>query len=137
MEAVENAKGSCLQTNSTECEGYAGAQSAVQPEQGETEGRSRYRPGRSAQDAIFRIWGYAEKGYEWAVPLDLSKYFDTLNHEKLLNILRETVKDERAIQLIKKYLYWTRRVPNGTHGAVRGREFVTPSYSIAGIIRDK
>ena len=84
-----------------------------------------------------RSGGYAEEGYEWAVPLDLSKYFDTLNHEKLLNILRETVKDERAIQLIKKYLYWTRRVPNGTHGAVRGREFVTPSYSIAGIIRDK
>ena len=84
-----------------------------------------------------RSGGYAEEGYEWAVPLDLSKYFDTLNHEKLLNILRETVKDEPVIQLIKKYLYWTRRVPNGTHGAVRGREFVTASYSIAGIIRDK
>ena len=33
--------------------------------------------------------------------LDLSKYFDTLNHEKLLNLLRETIKDERVIQLIK------------------------------------
>ena len=49
-----------------------------------------------------RSGGYAEEGYEWAVPLDLSKYFDTLNHEKLLNILRETVKDEPVIQLIKK-----------------------------------
>ena len=38
------------------------------------------------------------------VQLDLSKYFDTLNHEKLLNLLRETVKDERVIQLIKKFL---------------------------------
>ena len=36
--------------------------------------------------------------------LDLSKYFDTLNHEKLLNLLRETIKDERVIQLIKKFL---------------------------------
>ncbi len=58
----------------------------------------------SAQDAIFKILGYADEGYEWAVQLDLSKYFDTLNHEKLLNLLRETIKDERVIQLIKKFL---------------------------------
>lgn len=69
-----------------------------------SEGSYGYRPGRSAQDATFKIRGYAEEGYEWAVLLDLSKYFDTLNHEKLLNLLRETVKDERVIQLIKKYL---------------------------------
>ena len=36
--------------------------------------------------------------------LDLSKYFDTLNHEMLLNILRRNVKDERVIQWIKRYL---------------------------------
>lgn len=36
--------------------------------------------------------------------LDLSKYFDTLNHEILLNILRRNVKDERVIQWIKRYL---------------------------------
>ncbi len=63
-----------------------------------------YRPGRSAQDAIYKIRGYAEDGYEWAVLLDLSKYFDTLNHEKLLNLLRKEIKDERVIQLIKKFL---------------------------------
>lgn len=69
-----------------------------------SEGSYGYRPGRSAQDAIFKILGYADEGYEWAVQLDLSKYFDTLNHEKLLNLLRETIKDERVIQLIKKFL---------------------------------
>ena len=69
-----------------------------------SEGSYGYRPGRSAQDAIFKIRGYADEGYEWAVQLDLSKYFDTLNHEKLLNLLRETIKDERVIQLIKKFL---------------------------------
>lgn len=69
-----------------------------------TEGSYGYRPGRSAQDAIFKIRGYAEEGYEWAVQVDLSKYFDTLNHEKLLNLLRESVRDERVIQLIKKFL---------------------------------
>jgi len=69
-----------------------------------TEGSFGYRPGRSAQDAIYRIRGYADEGYEWAVLLDLSKYFDTLNHEKLLNLLRREVKDERVIQLIKRFL---------------------------------
>ena len=69
-----------------------------------SEGSYGYRPGRSAQDAIYKIRGYAEEGYEWAVLLDLSKYFDTLNHEKLLNLLRIEVKDERVIQLIKRYL---------------------------------
>lgn len=69
-----------------------------------SEGSYGYRSGRSAQDAIFKIRGYADEGYEWAVQLNLSKYFDTLNHEKLLNLLRETIKDERVIQLIKKFL---------------------------------
>ena len=65
-----------------------------------SEGSYGYRPGRSAQDAIYKIRGYAEDGYEWAVLLDLSKYFDTLNHEKLLNLLREEIKDERVIQFV-------------------------------------
>lgn len=68
------------------------------------DGSYGYRPGRSAKDAISRIKEYAEQGYRYAVSLDLSKYFDTLNHELLLNILRKDVKDERVIQLIKRYL---------------------------------
>ena len=47
---------------------------------------------------------YTEKGYTFAVVLDLSKYFDTLNHEILINLLRKNVKDERVVQLIKRYL---------------------------------
>ena len=68
------------------------------------EGSYGYRPGRGAQDAILKIRGYGEEGYEWAVLLDLSKYFDTLNHEKLLNLLRREIDDERVIQLIKRFL---------------------------------
>ena len=68
------------------------------------EGSYGYRPGRSAQDAILKIRGYGDEGYEWAVLLDLSKYFDTLNHEKLLNLLRREIDDERVIQLIKRFL---------------------------------
>ena len=69
-----------------------------------SEGSYGYRPGRSAKDAILKIKEYAEQGYTRAVVLDLSKYFDTLNHVLLLNILRRDVKDERVIQMIKRYL---------------------------------
>ena len=63
-----------------------------------------YRPGRSAQDAIRKVKEYAEKGYTQAVLVDLSKYFDTLNHELLMNLLRKNIQDKRAIELIKRYL---------------------------------
>ena len=63
-----------------------------------------YRPGRSAQDAILKVKEYAEKGYTQAVLVDLSKYFDTLNHELLMNLLRKNIHDKRVIELIKRYL---------------------------------
>ena len=63
-----------------------------------------YRPNRSAKDAITKVKEYAERGYTFAVVLDLSKYFDTLNHEILINLLRRNIKDERVVQLIKRYL---------------------------------
>ena len=69
-----------------------------------SDGSFGYRPGRSAKDAVQKIKKYAEQGYARAVVLDLSKYFDTLNHELLVNILRRDVKDERVIQMIKRYL---------------------------------
>ena len=69
-----------------------------------SDGSYGYRLGRSAKDAIRKIKEYAEDGYTRAVVLDLSKYFDTLNHEQLINILRRNVKDERVIQMIKRYL---------------------------------
>ena len=69
-----------------------------------SDGSYGYRPGRSAKDAILKIKEYAEQGYTRAVVLDLSKYFDTLNHELLANILRRNVKDERVIHMIKRYL---------------------------------
>ena len=68
------------------------------------EGSYGYRPNRSAKDAILKVKEYAEQGYTFAVVLDLSKYFDTLNHEILINLLRKNVEDERVVQLIKRYL---------------------------------
>ena len=63
-----------------------------------------YRPNRSAQQAIQKVKQYAEEGYTSAVLVDLSKYFDTLNHELLMNLLRKNVHDKRVIELIKRYL---------------------------------
>ena len=51
-----------------------------------------------------KVKEYADEWYKYAVCLDLSKYFDTLNHELLMNMLREDIKDKRLIELIKKYL---------------------------------
>ena len=69
-----------------------------------SDGSYGYRPGRSAKDAINRVKEYVQEGYRYAVSLDLSQYFDTLNHERLLNLLRKEIKDERVIQIIKRYL---------------------------------
>ena len=69
-----------------------------------SDGSYGYRPGRGAKDAIRKVKEYAEQGYTHAVSLDLSKYFDTLNHALLLNLLRKQIKDERVIQMIKRYL---------------------------------
>ncbi|WP_198023036.1 group II intron reverse transcriptase/maturase [Paenibacillus zanthoxyli] len=69
-----------------------------------SDGSYGYRPGRSAQQAIRKVKAYAEQGYGHAVEIDLSKYFDTLNHELLLNLLRKQIQDKRVTDLIKKYL---------------------------------
>ena len=69
-----------------------------------SDGSYGYRPNRSAKDAIQKVREYADQGYRYAVCLDLSKYFDTLNHELLMNMLREDIHDKRLIDLIKKYL---------------------------------
>ena len=63
-----------------------------------------YRPNRSAQQAIQKVKWYAEQGYSSAVLVDLSKYFDTLNHELLMNLLRKNIHDERVIELMKRHL---------------------------------
>lgn len=68
------------------------------------DGSYGYRPGRSAQQAMERVRAYAEQGYTQAVLVDLSKYFDTLNHDLLMNMVREEVHDKRVIELMKKFL---------------------------------
>jgi group II intron reverse transcriptase/maturase len=63
-----------------------------------------FRPKRSAHQAIERAKGYYDEGNTFVVDLDLEKYFDTVNHDLLIKMARETVKDEAVIVLIKKFL---------------------------------
>ena len=63
-----------------------------------------FRPGRSAHDAIRKCLEYANEGYTWTVDMDLEKFFDTVNQDKLTEILSRKIKDGRVIALIRKYL---------------------------------
>ena len=63
-----------------------------------------YRPKRSAQDAITKTLQYLNEGYEWVIDLDIKAYFDTVNHDKLISILREDVNDSTTLYLIRKFL---------------------------------
>lgn len=68
-----------------------------------SDGSYGYRPKKSAQQAIQKVKEHVEQGYVHAVEIDLSKYFDTLNHELLLNLLRRHIHDKRVTELIKRY----------------------------------
>lgn len=63
-----------------------------------------FRPNRSAHDAIRRCQKNIDEGYQYAVDMDLEKYFDTVNQSKLVEVLSRTIKDGRVISLIHKYL---------------------------------
>ena len=63
-----------------------------------------FRPNRSAHMAMEEVLGYLNDGYEWIVDLDIEKFFDTVNHDKLISILRERVNDSRTLHLIRAYL---------------------------------
>ncbi len=47
---------------------------------------------------------YLNSGYEWVIDLDIEKYFDTVNHDKLISILREKVNDRKTLHLIRSFL---------------------------------
>jgi len=63
-----------------------------------------FRPLRSAKQAVEKCKSYINAGYTWVVDIDLAKYFDTINHDKLIRILSNDIKDGRVISLIRKYL---------------------------------
>lgn len=69
-----------------------------------TDGSYGFRPGRSAHQAIVQAQRSLEAGYSWVVDLDLEKFFDRVNHEKLMSLVKERVTDRRVVTLIDRYL---------------------------------
>ena len=63
-----------------------------------------FRPGRRAHDAVEAAQGYIREGYTWVVDLDLEKFFDRVNHDKLMARVARVVKDKRVLKLIRRYL---------------------------------
>ncbi len=63
-----------------------------------------FRAGRSCHDAIRQALEYLNDGYEWVVDIDIEQFFDRVNHDKLIQILREQVNDSTTLNLIRKYL---------------------------------
>ena len=63
-----------------------------------------FRPGRGAHDALRQAQGFVESGKTWVVDLDLEKYFDTVNHDRLMARLSRDIKDKRVLKLIRRYL---------------------------------
>ena len=63
-----------------------------------------FRPDRCAQQAILTALDMMNEGKDWIVDIDLEKFFDTVNHDKLMTIIGRTIKDGDVISIIRKYL---------------------------------
>jgi RNA-directed DNA polymerase len=63
-----------------------------------------FRPGRSAHQAVAAAQQYIAAGYRWVVDLDLEKFFDRVNHDKLMAKIAERVSDKRLLKLIRAFL---------------------------------
>jgi len=63
-----------------------------------------FRPGRSAHQAVAQAQRYIAEGYSWVVDLDLEKFFDRVNHDKLMAQIAKRVEDKRLLKLIRAFL---------------------------------
>ena len=63
-----------------------------------------FRPGRSAHQAVAQAQKYIAEGYGWCVDLDLEKFFDRVNHDKLMGQIAKRVEDKRLLKLIRAFL---------------------------------
>jgi len=63
-----------------------------------------FRPGRSAHQAVAQAQQYIAEGYGWVVDLDLEKFFDRVNHDKLMGQVAQRVADKRLLKLIRAFL---------------------------------
>lgn len=63
-----------------------------------------FRQNRNAHQAVLKCKEYMDKSYRWAVDIDLEKNFDTVNHDKLIELIYKGIKDIRVIGLIRSFL---------------------------------
>ena len=63
-----------------------------------------FRPNRSCEQAVIKVLEYLNDGYEWIVDIDLEKFFDTVNQDKLITIIGKTITDGDVVSIIRKYL---------------------------------
>src|SRR5437868_8729061 len=63
-----------------------------------------FRPGRAAHQAVAQAQQYIAEGYGWCVDLDLEKFFDRVNHDKLMSRIAKRIEDKRLLKLIRAFL---------------------------------
>lgn len=63
-----------------------------------------FRPNRRGHDAVWKARGYISEGYRWVIDMDLEKFFDKVNHDKLMGILANRIQDRLVLKVIRKYL---------------------------------
>jgi RNA-directed DNA polymerase len=68
------------------------------------DGSHGFRPGRSCHTAIKRAKEYLEEGCDWVVDIDLAKFFDEVNHDRLMSRLEQRIADRRVLRLIRQML---------------------------------
>lgn len=73
-----------------------------------------FRPGRSAHDAIRAAQGYIQGGKTWVVDIDLKSFFDEVNHDRLMRLVGEKVRDKPLLRLIGRYLRAPMRAADGS-----------------------
>jgi group II intron reverse transcriptase/maturase len=63
-----------------------------------------FRPGRKAQDAVLAAQKYVQRGKDWVVDIDITKFFDHVNHDILMGLIAKVIRDKRVLRLIGRYL---------------------------------
>jgi len=81
-----------------------------------------FRPGKSAHDAVRAAQSYVQAGKDWVVDMDITKFFDRVNHDLLMNRIGQTIRDKRMLRLIGRYL----RAGVMVEGLVQASEEGTP-----------
>ncbi len=63
-----------------------------------------FRPGRNAHEAVKAAQAHVEAGYKWVVDIDMERFFDTVNHDRLMARMKAVVKEKRVLRLVNAYL---------------------------------